>query len=203
MPTRSFYLLLLLVWPVLSQAQDVILCTNGNEIKAKVLVITPDRVAYLSREPAATPDTLSLAAADVFLIRYANGTREVLRNPALPEPTADPALDSQIMYKRGEADAQLLFRPKGAFLGTCAATVVGPMVGLGVGAAIVLTKPQPDNILVPDRTLLVNPNYMAGYAHQAQKKKLAKAKAGFGVGIGATTLLLLALVANGVVTIGP
>lgn len=78
-----FLLLLLRRPPAAAQAPaaptDVLLRTDGTEVPGRVLTITPLEVRYL---PPAGADTLRLAVADVFLVRYANGTREVLHPPA-------------------------------------------------------------------------------------------------------------------------
>lgn len=67
---------------------DDILCTDGSEVPGRVLTILPLALRYL---PPAGTDTLRLATADVLLVRYANGTREVLyqatstKKPQVPD----------------------------------------------------------------------------------------------------------------------
>jgi len=58
-------------------AYDVILLKDGEEIKAKVTEITPSEIKYKAFENINGP-TRTLAKRDVFLINYANGTREVI-----------------------------------------------------------------------------------------------------------------------------
>ncbi|HEX8349001.1 MAG TPA: hypothetical protein VF598_03500, partial [Hymenobacter sp.] len=173
-----------------SSAQDVILQTNGEEVKGKVVLITPERVGYIG-EGTGLSDTLQLAHSAVFLIRYANGTKEVLNNPA--SAPAVPALSQEEAYSRGRLDARKYFKPKGAFWGTYAATVAG--VGYGgliTGVAIGATKPKAHNFVVPEAALLQDPNYVAGYRRQAQNKKIGSAAGGFGAGLG--TFLVLQVI---------
>ncbi|UOQ78816.1 hypothetical protein MUN84_09920 [Hymenobacter sp. 5516J-16] len=184
---------LLLALP--TTAQDVILQTDGAEVPGKVLAITPERVTYVS----AAADTLQLPAAQVFLIRYANGTKEVLRNLATPAPAPTPAISPTEAYAQGRHDARVHFKAPGAFWGTFGATavsipVLGGLGGLATGTAIAVTPPKEHNLNVPDRQRQSDANYMRGYEKQAQRKKVGKAAAGFGTGLvtGAALWLLIA-----------
>jgi len=60
---------------------DVILLNDGQEIKAKVTEITPYEIKYKAVENLDGP-TRTLDKSDVFLINYANGTREVIGTPS-------------------------------------------------------------------------------------------------------------------------
>lgn len=187
---RSFYLLLLCLGLFTGSAQaqhDVILHIDGREVNARVLVITPVDISYLPTDTAAT-DTLHVAASQVFLIRYANGTREVIQHA---KPAA-PALSGADARSMGVMDARKNFRAPGAFWGTFGATVAYPPAGLVVGTVIAASRPSPVNIITSDRALLQNPEYMSGYRQQAQRKKLGKAAAGFGTGVG--TLAVAAII---------
>ena len=86
---RRLLLLLLLLLAGVGQARaqmagttDVILRTDGSEVPGRVLTISPLVLRYL---PPAGADTLRLATADVFLVRYANGAREILHPAAATE----------------------------------------------------------------------------------------------------------------------
>ena len=181
-----------------AHAQDTVLLITGDEIKARVLAITPTDVAYVPTTEPPSTDTLHLVPTDVFLIRYANGTKEVISKLA-----AAPALGlgrtPQEMNNQGRLDAQRYFKARGAFWGTAGATFVSlPAYGLGglaTGAVIAATPPKRHNLLVPDQALLADANYVNGYQKQAQRQKLGKAAAGFGVGMatGVVTVLGLAV----------
>jgi hypothetical protein len=178
-----------------AQAQDVILRTSGEEVPARVLTIQSDRIAYVQ---AAHPiDTLLLNTADVFLIRYANGTRELLHTASY---AAAPAPNSEQARLQGELDARKYFKARGAFWGTFGATMVSAPVyfagGLATGTLIASQRPAPHKLTVPDTRLLQNPAYVSGYQKQAQRQKLGKAAAGLGAGVGVSAgLLLVAAVA--------
>ncbi|WP_303309958.1 hypothetical protein [Hymenobacter sp. BT730] len=180
-----YFLFLLLLLPALSQAQDVILRTSGEEVPAKVVRITPDQVVYMTGT-----DTLQMPAADVFLIRYANGTKEVLTKQT--STTTALALTPAQAEQLGRTDARQLFKAKGAFWGTFAATFVTASAygvgGIATGAAIAATPPRAKNLIPSRPELLQNPDYVRGYQKQAQNKKLGKAAAGFGVGAGAAVV---------------
>jgi len=175
-------------------AQDVILRTNGEEASGKVLAITPELVTYVT--PSA--DTLHLAAIQVFLIRYANGTREVLNHPAAaPTSAPAPGLTKEAAYAQGRRDARAHFRASGVFWGTYAATLAtsgsGGLGGVATGLATGLTAPKPRNFIVPDTELLKSPEYVQGYQRQAQNKKLGSAAGGFGAGVGTIVVAMAVL----------
>lgn len=97
-----------------------------------MLAITPSQVAYVPSTEPPSADTLHLLATEVFLIRYANGTKEVLREPSAPEPTIELARTPQEMTNQGQRDARLYFKAPGAFWGTAGATLISvPAYGLG------------------------------------------------------------------------
>jgi hypothetical protein len=60
-----------------NSAYDLILLKDGQEIKANVTEITPSEIKYKAFENLNGP-TRTLSKRDVFLINYANGTREVI-----------------------------------------------------------------------------------------------------------------------------
>lgn len=191
---RHFLLLLCgLLLTFRATAQDVILQTNGEELPSKVLTITPELVTYVSP----TADTLRLAATQVFLIRYANGTREVLTRPTAAPAPGLTGLSTEAAYARGRRDARTHFRASGVFWGTYAATVgtVGYLGigGVATGVAISMSEPKTKNFIVPDATLLQNPDYVKGYRHQARNKKIGNVAGGYGAGVGTVVALVVAL----------
>ncbi|RYU78364.1 hypothetical protein [Hymenobacter persicinus] len=176
-----FVLLLLLLLAGSTQAQDVILQTTGQELPARVLTIEPEQISYVLL--AAPTDTLRMRRADVFLIRYANGTREVLNPMATAGPASLTPAQARLL---GQQDARKNFKAPAAFWGTLGTTIVSMPIGfaggLATGAAFALTPPKRHNIIASDQALLQNPDYVKGYQKQAQRKKLGSAAAGLGVG---------------------
>ncbi|MCL2168253.1 MAG: WG repeat-containing protein [Lentimicrobiaceae bacterium] len=61
---------------VTTNAYDIILLKDGNEIKAIITEITPTEIKYKAFENSNGP-TITLWKKDVFVINYANGTREI------------------------------------------------------------------------------------------------------------------------------
>ncbi|SHJ42210.1 hypothetical protein SAMN02745146_3114 [Hymenobacter daecheongensis DSM 21074] len=191
---RCLYLLLLFCGlAATAQAQDTILRTNGEEIPAKVLTIQPEKISYAL--PAAPADTLYLPVTDVFMIRYANGTKEMIYTATYA--AAAPALTPEQARRQGELDARQYFKSPGAFWGTFGATVVttsvGWLGGVATGAAIAASRPPVHNLMVSDDKLLRNQDYVRGYQRQAQRQKLGKAAAGFGAGVG-TSVAIVAII---------
>ena len=183
---------------LLSQAalaqHDVILRTNGEEIQAKVLTVGPEAIRYVRRDTAST-DTLRIATAEVFMLRYANGTRELIKQPAATGSSGLVGLSRAEATRQGAADARKYFRAPGTFWGTYGATLVNPLAGLVTGVAVGNTRPPTYNLTVPDATLLQNPDYVRSYRQQAKNQKLGKAAAGFGAGMG-TLLVVVAVILN-------
>jgi hypothetical protein len=71
-------------------AQDIIVKRNGEEVSAKILEIAPDLIKYKRFDYQDGP-TISILKRDVFMIRYANGSKEVITASA---PTPVPAMAS-------------------------------------------------------------------------------------------------------------
>ena len=125
-------LLLLVAGTKPTQAQtaptDVILRTDGTEVPGRVLSITPLELRYL---PPAGADTLRLAAADVFLVRYANGTRELL-HPAVSTSQPDaydllPGLSDTQRRAQGSRDVARCYTDHGPFWASLGSTLyAGP-----------------------------------------------------------------------------
>ena len=75
----------------LAQAQDLLTRRNGDELQVKVLEITPTEVRYRRTDNPDGP-LISVWKADVFKIRYANGTSEIIT--PLPGSQGPPATPS-------------------------------------------------------------------------------------------------------------
>ena len=93
MLTRLLLLLPLLVLLAgVAQAQDLLTKRNGDEVAVKVIEITPSEIRYRRSDNPDGP-LISVWKSDVFMVRYANGTKEVF-TPAgqtLREPVSTSA----------------------------------------------------------------------------------------------------------------
>jgi uncharacterized protein (TIGR02145 family) len=76
----SIISLLIIVFAIGSDAfaQDVIVLKNGDEIKAAVSLINTEAVTYKKFENLTGPD-YSIKKSEVFMIKYANGTKDVFK----------------------------------------------------------------------------------------------------------------------------
>ena len=191
--------LLALLSALAAHAQtDVILRTNGDEVAGKVLSISPLEVRYV---PAAlATDTLRLAATDVFLIRYANGTRELLqaaapmpKRPAASTPTdLLPSLSQEERRRLGRTDAAANYHNKAAFWGSLGSSLVGgPMLGLVAPAIISTESIHTTQLAAPQPNLLTDPAYNAAYRQEAQRTKRRQAWSGYGTGAAAWLMIII------------
>ena len=75
-----------------AHAQDLLTKRNGEELSVKVVELTPAEVKYRRADNPDGP-LISLWRSDVFMIRYANGTKEILSSGLAPKatPAAAPA----------------------------------------------------------------------------------------------------------------
>lgn len=69
-------------------AQDIIVKKNGDEVSAKILEVAPDFIKYKRFDYPDGP-VISVLKQDVFMIKYANGTKETFN--AKPAPAANHA----------------------------------------------------------------------------------------------------------------
>ncbi|MEJ8802608.1 hypothetical protein [Pontibacter sp. H249] len=188
-------LLLLLAVTQYSFSQDRIVKQNGDELMARVLEIKLQEIVYQH------PDSLEgilyiLPKADVFMIHFANGTKEVFKQ-SFPEnqvnnySLADPAE----MYQLGRNDARLLYKGNGAMWGSAGCALFFPY-GLAGSAAIGLTKPRAFRNPVSNINYLADPNYVKGYEQQAHRKKVGKVAAGAGIGLATITTIAVIVLSS-------
>ncbi|QKG58230.1 hypothetical protein GKZ68_17330 [Hymenobacter sp. BRD128] len=167
---------------------DVLLLTTGQELSGRVLSITPTELTYLP-VPLTTPDTLRLPVSSVFLVRYANGTREVLTAAPPAASATDTALTRLLGLSTaqrrwvGERDARRTYHQSGPFWGSFASAVaLSPVYGLVPTACISLKPVAVRNLMAPQPELLRDAAYANGYQHQANRRKAGRAWAGYGTG---------------------
>lgn len=180
---------------------DVILRTDGTEVSGRVVTITPLELRYL---PPASADTLRLASADVFLVRYANGTREVLHPVALASPEAAettdllPGLSDVQRCAKARQDADRYYTDHAPFWSTLGATLyAGPLVGLIAPAIIAPHAVSASRLHAPHPELLADPAYGPAYRKEAHRRKRGRAWGGYAMGATAWALLIGSIVASG------
>ncbi|WP_125916415.1 hypothetical protein [Hymenobacter coccineus] len=171
---------------------DTILRLDGQEIQGRVVVLTPTELRYLPAAPA-PPDTLALPVAEVFLIRYANGTREVLHPETANAGPADLllGLNTRQRDSLGRRDAATHYRNPGALWGTFGATLyAGPIVGVVMPALVGRASVKARNLRAPQPALLGDADYQRGYQQQANRTKHQQTWTGYGTGVGAWVVLV-------------
>lgn len=183
-------------------ATDVLLLTTGAEVRGRVLTISPTELRYLPApdSAAARPsDTLRLPVAAVFLVRYANGTRELLAarrpvgTPPALVPGTEPLLGLSGAERRqlGQRDALRCYHKSGPYWGAFGSTLyLGPLLGLGPTIGIGSVPVHDYNLQAPKPPLLADADYAQGYRAQAHRSKRGRAWGGYGTATGLYVLLL-------------
>lgn len=75
-----------------SYAQDTLIKKNGDEVRVTILEITPELIKYKRFDYPEGP-TISILKTEVFLVKYGNGTKEVIStstNSATSFPSSGP-----------------------------------------------------------------------------------------------------------------
>ena len=165
-----------------AQAQDIIIKKNGDEIRSKVLKIGTADIQYKSYDNQDGP-VHSLGKAEVFMIKYENGTKDVF---TADEEGAIKPEDNATMTKKGEADAikyYKAYRNAKTFTGLTAA-VYSPIYGLIPAVACSSTQPASNRLYAPNPSLMNNPAYRQAYTDKAFQIKRNKTWEGYGIGSG-------------------
>lgn len=99
----TFALCLIMLVKLVS-GQDFIIKKNGDEIKAKVSEITPTEIKFAKVDNPGV--TYSIAKTEVFMIKYANGSKDVFNEQVAPSPVQQPnepkTVNSKTMVSIGE-----------------------------------------------------------------------------------------------------
>ncbi len=182
---------------------DVIIDLQGNELPGQVLEVTPTQVVYRpAGSDVSLPPTI-LDKSTLFMVRFANGSRETFAQPA-PAPVAgniaavnsNPYNEAQLT-QQARADALRYHSYKGAFWGTYGATMIGGLIGAAaVGGVISSAQPSIERDPIPNRALLQQPIYREAYVGQIRRRKGGKALEGFGAAIATVVGLVLVIVAS-------
>lgn len=125
---KKYIIFLFLFLPFMSLAQDQILLTTGDEIKAKVLEIGLEEVKYKKWDNQNGP-AYSLKKTDIFLIKYENGSKDVFSKPRSDSNSnSESKTQAQASGPSSGTPATLYFyRPK-KFAGSGPEIIVGTVV---------------------------------------------------------------------------
>ena len=67
-------------------AQDIIIEKNGDEIKAKVVEVGTTEIKYVKFETLETSPVYSILKSEVFMIKYADGSKDVFNTETQNNP---------------------------------------------------------------------------------------------------------------------
>lgn len=89
MGKQLLFLFWLMLISSLAQAQDLLVKQNGEEVQVKVMEITPTLITYKRFDNQEGP-LISVYKSEVFMIRYANGSKEIItpQQPQQAQPQA-------------------------------------------------------------------------------------------------------------------
>jgi len=171
--------------------QDTVIMKNGDELIGKITEVNPTYIVFQFADTATMPNRI-IPKETIFILKYANGTRDVfsLEAPVVSNENAD------VMFNKGQSDAKKYFRTSGVFWGSFGSTLINPTIGIPTTAILAAVKPNSENFKTPYPALLKNENYFKGYEKGAKKKKLVKSLTGFGTAVGIYVGLIIILVAS-------
>ena len=175
-------------------SQDLILKKNGEEIKSKIIEVGTLEIKYKKFENPTGP-TYSILKADVFMIKYENGTKDVFNNE---NPINNSTiLTSDDFFNKGKMDAQKYYDGfKGAGTGTLITSLVSPLIGLIPAIACSSTPPKDENLNYPKPDLMKNTEYYNGYTLKAKKIKQGKVWTNWGIAFGVNLVAVILLTAK-------
>ncbi|MBO2010472.1 hypothetical protein [Hymenobacter negativus] len=119
-----------------ARAQDMLTKRNGEEIAVKVIEITPAEVRYRRTDNPDGP-LISVWKTDLFMVRYANGTKELFTTPTAAQGmpvtagTAHTAFPGEVPTNNQSPDDAILDEP---------IHLDGPRIGFTVLSGGVLDK---------------------------------------------------------------
>lgn len=172
------------------KSQDVITLKNGDEIKAKITDVGTDEIKYKKSDSS---PSYTIKKSDVFMIRYQDGTKETFKEEKTSDENTSKSSDD--MYLKGQNDADRYYTGKNCGAGGTFATTIGVGAVLGLIPAIACgsTIPKTENLVIQNRNLLNNDNYLKGYKDEAHKIKKHKVWRWYGIGVGVNILVYIIL----------
>ncbi len=170
-------------------SQDFIVKKTGDEVKVKILELTPEFIKFKKFNNEDGP-THTIKKKDVFMVKYANGETEVLK-----EIESEPEIDKNKLAMQGKRDAQMNYKKKNTGAGWTSATTVllSPIIGVIPAAVCSSSEPDLKNLKVPDLELMDEYEYNMSYTEEAHKMKKKKVWTSFGISSGAWFVLILLL----------
>jgi hypothetical protein len=189
--TKSMLIFTLYLGSNVAYSQDVITKKTSEDIQAKVIEVTTSEVKYKKFDNQTGP-TFTILKADILMIRYENGSKDVFNETA---PVKTTPVETENYFLRGQKDAAIYYKGyKGAGTVTLLTSLIlSPLVGLIPALACSLTPPQTQNLNYPNEKLFGNADYQNGYTQKAKKIKSSKVWTNLGIAFGVNLIILLTL----------
>lgn len=185
--TGLLFLVFILAFCRVANAQDKILFRNGDEQVVKILEISPDTLYFTHTTDSAAKQIQRLPSNTVFSVTFQNGNRTLLAQ----NPTA--AYSQLDLYQQGRLEARRNYKATATFAGTFGSMLLFPLAAPVVGTVLTVTKVPVSKIKASQPEFKLQKSYVDGYQKQARNKKLGNAAAGIaaGVGVYATFIAIL------------
>lgn len=184
-PILFFLFLLSVITP--AKAQDYIFLLKGDTINANVILLSKTDLHFIKSNSL---DTTLLEKSQIEKIVYKNGTIVNL-NKRQNYKFMPGQLGYDSLFNLGYDDAKNHYeRYKAASTGTFITTVLSPVLGLIPAVTCASTKPQNNNLDIPNMELAKNQSYYLGYTESASKIKKKKVWGGYAGGCLAYVLLI-------------
>ena len=178
-------LLLFFMLPLISTCQDIITFKNGDELNVKVVEVGVNEVKYKKSEDG---PQYAILKDSVFMIKYANGVKEVIAAKPTEvrplQPTEDEKIKrSKMLFEKGRDDAYDYYNGgNGAAWGTLGTTLfLSGIIGLAPAIACSSTPPKQFNLNIPQSAYSKEQAYLDGYMKEAHKTKKRKVWTGWGI----------------------
>ena len=169
-------LIILLCLPIIGFGQDNILLQNGEEILSKVIEVNQDLIKYKKYANLEGP-TYSIDKADVFMIRYENGEKDIFRKNEYSKYEN---------FDNGKNAADTLHSAGPSFIGGVVFNWIG---------AVIINSMEPNRLpptYAEDVNFMYqnNPDFQKGYKMQAKQINVRAGWIGAGLGTLFTILVI-------------
>lgn len=192
-------LFILFLLPFFGKSQDVITMKDGSELSVKVIEIGIDDIKYRKEDNG---PTYVMRKSDIFMIKYANGSKDVFKDVKQIDISIAKAQESdsiQNMFLQGQKDADKYYKGMNSGAGGTFLTTItlGGLLGVIPAAICSSHEPRRENLMLPNKNMYSNENYMDGYVSQAHKIKRRKVWTLFGIGCGINLIVFYNILHHG------
>lgn len=146
-------------------SQDIIMLTDGDSIKSRIIEIGVDDISYKKSDSTESNPIYKVLKSDVAYILYNNGNKDVFQD----------SLSEDDLYENGIEDAKTFYRGyKTAATATFVTSIIYPILGLVPAVVCSVVPPNESTLNFPDEKLMYKPPYRYGYIQKAKKMKASR-----------------------------